>query len=258
MIESGGVGGHGQPGARLPERSGEPSGPKDPAGRTPHELGGVGGHGPHLLIEIVGILDDGPESLTLKALRIVEQAEVLVGGVRHLEFFPDHPAEKWPIKGSLGALAERIGAERRRVVVLASGDPNFYGIAGFLAGRLGRERIRIHPNVSAMALAFARARVPWDGAVLHSVHGRGMDGLAELVRGAAKVGLFTDEKNSPDAIGRLLLAAGVTGYRAWVCENLGGERERVVETDIAGLAAERWAPLNVLILVREEVPDGSA
>lgn len=213
---------------------------------TPHSVDQAAPH----IVQIVGILDDGPDSLTGKMLKLVNQAEVLVGGTRHLEFFPDHSAEKWPIKGSLVALADRIAQESRRVVVLASGDPNFYGIAGFLAKRLGRERIVIHPNVSAMALAFARAKVPWDGAVLHSVHGRSADGLADLVRGAAKVGLFTDEKNSPDAIGRLLLEAGLTGYRACVCENLGGERERVVETDLPGLTETAWAPLNVLILIK--------
>lgn len=203
------------------------------------------------LVEIVGILDDGPDSLTVRALRVVEQAEVLVGGARHLALFSRHPAEKWPLRGSLGPLLERLRAETRRVVVLASGDPNFYGIAGALATGLGRDRIRIHPNVSAMALAFARIRVPWDGAVLHSVHGRSMDGLAELVRGAEKVGLFTDARNTPAAIGRLLLAAGLGGYKAYVCEHLGGKRERVVETDLPGLAAQEWASLNVLILVRE-------
>lgn len=203
-------------------------------------------------VEIVGILDDGPESLTAKTQRIVAAAEVLVGGVRHLAFFPDHPAEKWPLRGSLEELAGRIAAEGRRVVVLASGDPNFYGIAGFLVRRLGRGRVRIHPNVSAMALAFARAQVPWDGALLLSVHGRPLADLAVRLQGAAKVGLFTDPEHSPDAIGRLLLAAGYTGYRAFVCENLGGPAERVVETDLPGLAAGRWAPLNVLILLREE------
>jgi precorrin-6Y C5,15-methyltransferase (decarboxylating) len=202
------------------------------------------------VIEIVGILDDGPDSLTGNTLRIVQQAEVLVGGARHLAFFPGHPAEQWAIRGGLADLTQRISAETRQVVVLASGDPNFYGIAGYLGSKLGRDRIRIHPNVSAMALAFARAKVPWDGALLHSVHGRPMDGLTELVRSAAKVGIFPDERNSPAAIGQLLRAAGETGYRAFVCENLGGDRERVVETDVHGLAAGEWAPLNVLILER--------
>ncbi|MHB9144475.1 MAG: precorrin-6y C5,15-methyltransferase (decarboxylating) subunit CbiE [Symbiobacteriia bacterium] len=209
------------------------------------------GDQPQPIVEIVGMLDDGPGSLTGKALRIVEQAEVLVGGTRHLAFFPGHLAEKWPIRGPLGPLLERLDAETRRVVVLASGDPNFFGIAGTLVSTLGRDRIRIHPNVSAMALAFARVRVTWDGAVLHSVHGRSMDGLVEVVRGAAKVGLFTDAQNSPAAVGSLLLAAGVTGYRAYVCEHLSGVQERVVETDLPGLLEQEWAPLNVLVLVRE-------
>lgn len=202
-------------------------------------------------VEIVGILDDGPDSLTLKTLRLVEKAEVLVGGRRHLAFFADHRAEKWPIRGDLADLARRLAEETRPTVVLASGDPNFYGIAGYLATALGQERIRIHPNVSAMALAFARVKIPWDGAVLHSVHGRPLDGLADLVRRADKVGLFTDATNSPDAIGRNLLAAEVGGYRAYVCENLGGADEHVVETDLAGLTRQTWAPLNVVILVRE-------
>lgn len=204
------------------------------------------------MIEIVGVLDDGRDSLTLGTLRIVEQAEVLVGGTRHLAFFPDHPAEKWLIKGSLGELAQRIKTETRRIVVLASGDPNFYGIAGYLGKQIGRERIRIHPNVSTMALAFARAKVPWDGATLHSVHGRSMDDLVEKVLGSTKIGLFTDEKNSPRAIGLLLAESGVTtGYTVYVCENLGGERERVVQTDLLGLVRAQWAPLNVLILTKE-------
>lgn len=203
------------------------------------------------VVEIIGLLDDGPESLTGRLLRLVQQAEVLVGGTRHLAFFPEHAGEKWPIKGGLQPLTARIAAETRRVVVLASGDPNFYGIAGYLRDHLGAERIRIHPNVSAMALAFARVKVTWDGAVLHSVHGRPMTGLVDLVRGAQKIGLFTDAAHSPDAIGRLLLEAGVTEYVAHVCEHLGGERERVVQTDVAGLTQARWAPLNVLILVRK-------
>ncbi|HEY3364131.1 MAG TPA: cobalt-precorrin-7 (C(5))-methyltransferase [Symbiobacteriaceae bacterium] len=89
------------------------------------------------VVEIVGMLDDGPDSLTAKTLRIVAQAEVLVGGRRQLDFFPDHPAEKWPIQGPLDGLVARIGAEGRRVVVLSSGDPNFYGIAGVLIAGLG-------------------------------------------------------------------------------------------------------------------------
>ncbi|MDO8691049.1 MAG: precorrin-6Y C5,15-methyltransferase (decarboxylating) subunit CbiT, partial [Dehalococcoidia bacterium] len=72
-----------------------------------------------------------------------------------------------------------------------------------------------------------------------------------------KIGIFTDERNSPSAIARELLARGVTGYRAFVCENLGDANERVTETDLAGLAGLEFSPLNVLVLLREiDPPNG--
>lgn len=206
-------------------------------------------------IDVVGVLDNGPESLTPPVLRLVQQAEVLAGGERHLAFFPDVPAERIPIKGPLAAVVERLRAAReagRQVTVLASGDPLFYGIGRTLVGKLGRDAVRFHPNVSSMALAFARLGESWDDAVLASVHGRPAEGLADLVRGARKVGLFTDAQNNPAAIARLLLDAGVTGYRAHVCANLAGPEETVWSGDLAEAARREFPELNVLVLVKEE------
>ncbi len=209
-------------------------------------------------IRIIGIGEDGPAGLTPRALRLVEEAELLAGGERHLAFFPDHPAERLVIKSNLaevaGRLAECLG--RRRAVVLASGDPNFYGIARYLTGKLSRRRVEIVPNVSSMQLAFARVGLPWDDAWLASVHGRPVADVVEGVRRHPKVGLFTDDRHTPAAVARALLAAGVADRAAYVCENLGGADERVTETSLSRLAAggADFSPLNVLILAGEAEP----
>jgi precorrin-6Y C5,15-methyltransferase (decarboxylating) len=203
---------------------------------------------------VVGVLDDGPASLSARALALVDQAEVLAGGERHLAFFPRHPAERIVLKGGLATAVERLraGLGQRRQVVLASGDPLFYGIGKHLIERLGRNAVEVIPNLSAMQLAFARAKISWEDAALLSVHGRPAEAVVEAVRQSAKCGLFTDDRNTPAALAALFLARGVDNRRAYVCENLGGPAERVVETVLQGLVGQAFAPLNVLILVREE------
>src|SRR5437773_10949834 len=78
----------------------------------------------------VGVGDDGPAGLAPAILARVEQAELLVGGRRHLELFAEYSGERLTLVGDLSTVLDRINAEsrRRRVVVLASGDPCFFGI----------------------------------------------------------------------------------------------------------------------------------
>jgi precorrin-6Y C5,15-methyltransferase (decarboxylating) len=202
---------------------------------------------------IVGIGDDGVASLPVASMQKMQEAEILFGGERHLSFFPRHPAEKVPIKSNLKEIAEAIREQlgKKRMAVIASGDPNFYGIAKYLIGKLGKESVEILPNVSSMQLAFARIRESWDDAVFASCHARPIDGIVDLVRRNAKVGLFTDDENTPAQIARVLKGHGIPNCAAIVCENLGGRDERVTETDRDRLTEMTFSPLNVLILKRD-------
>ncbi|MER3420413.1 MAG: precorrin-6y C5,15-methyltransferase (decarboxylating) subunit CbiE, partial [Chloroflexota bacterium] len=83
-------------------------------------------------------------------------------------------------------------AEGRRVTVLASGDPLFYGIGGLLVRRLGREALVFHPHVTCVALAFARIGEPWEDATVLSLHGRDPQDLVPRVRASRKVAILTD------------------------------------------------------------------
>jgi precorrin-8X/cobalt-precorrin-8 methylmutase len=204
-------------------------------------------------VMIVGIGNDGLQGLSRRALEEIWRADLLCGGERHLRFFPAHPAEKHVIRSNLSDLATLLASARhRRAVVLASGDPGFYGVARFLIKALGKERVSILPAPSAMQEAFARIKEPWDDALLLSVHGRSMQGLVETISGHDKVALFTDPTNAPPAIAQALLAADINDYVAYVCENLGAPDECVRVFDLTTLAETTdIAPLNTLILLRE-------
>jgi precorrin-6Y C5,15-methyltransferase (decarboxylating) len=186
-------------------------------------------------------------------MNAVARAQVLVGGQRQLGFFPEFAGEKLTIKGALDPLLERVAslAEDNNVCLLASGDPLFFGIGSTVVKRLGAEHVEIIPQPSSMQLAFARAGLAWDDAVLTSVHGRAIYGLVSRLRRAKKAAVFTDNENSPARIASHFLEYGDAAWSAWVCEHLSGPEERVRTFDLVSLAECRdISPLNVLLLQR--------
>lgn len=204
-------------------------------------------------IQVIGIGDDGAHGLPAKRIAGIESADLLVGGRRHLALFPDAGAERIEVGSNLKEVTARIdgaSADGRRVVVLASGDPLFHGLGGYLVGRLGAERVVVHPHVSAMQVAFARLGQPWHAAALVSLHAKPIEDLKPPIeRAASPIGIFTDETNSPNAIARYVIGMG-GGYSASVCEHLDGENERVWVGSLEAMAEGAFAPLNVVILRR--------
>ena len=142
------------------------------------------------------------------------------------------------------------------MVVLASGDPLFYGVARYLCDKLGKDRFEVVPHVSSMQLAFARVKESWEEAYLTNLANRPLDQVVEKIRVATKVGLFTSDASPPKAVARALLDRRIDYFSAYVCENLGSPDERVTQGELAEIAAQDFSPLNVMILVRKpNVPD---
>ncbi|MGG3801303.1 precorrin-6y C5,15-methyltransferase (decarboxylating) subunit CbiE [Metabacillus fastidiosus] len=200
-------------------------------------------------IKLIGIGDNGQESLLPQYAQWIEESEVLVGGERVLAFFPNYQGEKISVKGGLKAIVERLQEENRPTVVLASGDPLFYGIGGYLSSKIN---IEVYPYLSSVQLAFSKMGESWQDAHFVSVHGRSMKGLAQKVDGRAKIALLTDAENSPNRIAEYLLSFGMTEYKAFVAENIGGENERYRWFTLDEMKEVEFSPLNVVILKRTE------
>jgi precorrin-6Y C5,15-methyltransferase (decarboxylating) len=213
------------------------------------------------LLVVIGIGHDGPSGLSPEALDHIARAEVLAGGARHLSFFPDWIGEKIVIDADLPRRIARLQecAPQRKTVVLASGDPLYYGIGGVLLEAFPREQLLFLPHLSSVQLAFARIRETWNDACIISLHGRPMRSLTPaLHRCEDKIAVFTDAHNSPAAIGAFLHEIGCAAEYpvVWVCENLGGPDERVAPWTPRELESQRdtFSPLNIVVLLRMARP----
>ena len=207
-------------------------------------------------LKVIGIGLEGAISLDLITLQQIEAATVLVGSHRHLDYFPEHPAKRL-LLGKFGeaiAAIEKFWQQGDRVVILVSGDPLFFGLGRLLLESFPSEYLQFYPHVSSLQLAFARVKVPWQDAKIISIHGRSLQELTRsLQQGLEKIAILTDANNSPSAIASLYLALDLpTRYQFWVCENLGGEDEKVQSYAAELLQDKTFSPLNVLILLREE------
>ncbi len=204
-------------------------------------------------IEIIGIGTDGLAGLTARARELLLQADLVLGSEAVLRKLPGLTAEKVVIGSDLQETVNLLTANlgRKRIVVAASGDPLFYGVARYLCDRLGKERFEVLPHVSSMQLAFARIKESWEEAYLTNLQTHSLDGVLDRIRVAEVVGLFTTPTEGPAEVAQQLLARGLDYFRAWVCENLGGPDERVTQGELSELLEMEFAPLNVMILKRK-------
>jgi precorrin-6Y C5,15-methyltransferase (decarboxylating) len=208
-------------------------------------------------VYIIGIGDDGLEGLTGKARELLDRAELLIGGEESLHLIPPDGRERFVFRGDLEAVTQFIADNsRKRMVILATGDPLFYGTARYLCDQLGKDRFEVVPHVSSMQLAFARVKESWDEAYLTNLATQTLNNVIERTRTAVKVGIFTTEATPPSAVAEELLKRKIDYFTVYVCENLGSPDERVTQGELAEVAGQEFSPLNVMILVRKpHLPD---
>ncbi len=212
-------------------------------------------------IHIIGVGSDGLSGLTDRARDLLLSAEVVFGSEAVLALLPELPGESRPLSPDLHEAAAEFSAllGRKRLAVVAGGDPLFYGVARFLCDRLGKEAFEVLPHVSSMQLAFARVKETWEEAYLTNLATHPLETVLDRIRIAETVGLFTSETEGPREIARALLRRGLDYFRMYVCENIGGPAERVTQGELSDLADMEFDSLNVVILVRKSGrPDRAA
>ncbi|MEU6974665.1 precorrin-6y C5,15-methyltransferase (decarboxylating) subunit CbiE [Streptomyces sp. NPDC046371] len=203
-------------------------------------------------ISVVGIGADGWDGLPEASRRTLRAAEVLIGGPRQLDLLPaaDCPGTRvaWPtplLPAVPGLLAAHEG---RRVTVLASGDPMFYGIGRTLARAVGPDRLRVLPHPSSVSYACARLGWPLEATETVSLVARPLDALTSRLHDGRRLLLLGEDADSPARVAALLRERGWGGTRIRVLEQLGSARERLLDGTAAQWPHERTDPLHVIAL----------
>ena len=206
-------------------------------------------------ILVVGVGPEGSDGLMPAVRERIAQADQLWGGARLLSAWPDHAGEKVVIGADIDRQVQQLRQRgQARVVVLASGDPGFHGIAGTLLRHFPAGELEIIPGISALQWAFARAGLAWNDAIFTSAHARPLAEVVGWAKRVPRLGILTDPQHTPGLIAQALLQAGVDDSRAIVAENLGLPGERLIDTHLSALSGQDFAPLNVFLVIQDD-PD---
>jgi len=198
------------------------------------------------VITVVG-LDGSP--LSDLARQRLDTAVLVMGGRRHLaEIDLPEGVLTVALRDDPAQALSRVLHADGDVVVLASGDPGLFGVLRLLRERLPAEQIDVLPAVSSVSLAFARAGLTWDDAVVVSAHGRDLRPALAACRAHPKVAVLTTRGAGPNEIAAALAGSG---RRLFVGERLGLEGERTTWTT-PETAHGQWDDLNVVLCVDDE------
>lgn len=210
---------------------------------------------PEPWLTIVGLGEDGPEGLGSASREALARAEVIFGGPRHLALVgAGARGQAWPVPFSIAPVLAQAG---RATVVLASGDPFWFGAGSLLAEALPADAWRALPGPGVVALL--SARLGWRGEDMQAIglHAAPFARLLPLLaRGARIVATLRDGA----AVGDLALWLTEHGFgavRIIVAEQLGGPEERLRSAPAEGIALEGIADLVCVALDCADLPRGA-
>ena len=216
------------------------------------------------MIDVIGTDAGAPGSLPPAGQRLVQHAHLVAAPKRllpELQRWPGCPSNlHWIASDDPVALSDALLALKpeQQAVVLASGDPLWFGIGRILIKRFGHDNLRFHPGPSSLQLAFARLRRPWQNAEWISLHGRDPAPLARrLQQRPSALAVLTDPSRGGVAdVRSTLRSSGLeASYGLWLCEALGHVDERVQKLAPTDAIPNDLNPLHLVVLLAEPAAD---
>jgi len=213
-------------------------------------------------INVIGVPASGISGLPLGLQELVLSAKMISGSKRLLEVLKD-----WLVSNGRGnalpdifetnktiELISWLKKRDKETVLLASGDPLWFGIGRYLLNHFPTDQLIFHPSTTSLQEAFARLGRPWQDAVWASLHGRDPDSLIKLLQKSPNaIGILTDpKKGGATEVRELLKSLDLNDkFSFWIFENLGHKKERVLKISPNEKIPE-LDPLHLVILIKEK------
>jgi precorrin-6Y C5,15-methyltransferase (decarboxylating) len=198
---------------------------------------------------LIGVGPKGRQSLTEETLKLLKASQTVIGGKKLLSQFRDITAKTVTLPSDLSKVLKILkDSPDETMAILAFGNENLYGLSRFLYQRFDKNSLRIIPNMEQMKLAFAAAHLAMDGARSLFAQDINLENTHEWLQPQQITGIFSDLSITPSAIAKALFKQGIKDLAAYVCQDVGTKRAKVIQSDIEGLMGHRFSPLSILIL----------
>jgi precorrin-6B C5,15-methyltransferase / cobalt-precorrin-6B C5,C15-methyltransferase len=200
-------------------------------------------------LSVIGIGEDGPAGISPAARALLDSAEFVFGGQRHLDLLGVTRAETREWRTPLADTMADIKALRGRpVVVLATGDPLWFGVGVTLMRHFARAEMTIIPHISAFTLAASRMGWPLAECETITLHGRALESLALHLYPGARVLALSEDGGTPAAVARYLTERGWGDSAISVLAHLGGGTETRTDAAARDWGARTAPDLNTIAL----------
>jgi precorrin-6Y C5,15-methyltransferase (decarboxylating) len=184
--------------------------------------------------------------LSQAAQSALDSATLVAGGTYQLQNLRIPAGADRMAMGSVELVARRVADHRGAAVVVAEGDPGFFGVVRTLRRPEHGLELEVLPAVSSVAAAFARAGMPWDDAQVVSTHGRGLRRAVNVCRANSKVAVLTSPGAGPSELALMLRDV----HRTFViCEALGTPDEDVTVLTSDRVPDHLWRDPNVVLVI---------
>lgn len=197
------------------------------------------------MVYVVGLGPGNKDYLLLKAVKVLEDSNMIIGFSRALESIDFINVPKVSAKGLEHILSLINSYKDKNISIVASGDPCFYGICDYLKRNYG-EDFDIIPGISSFQYLMTKLKKSWQGSYLGSLHGREEDFVGKVKEYHISIWL-TDKINSPQAICRRLYEEKLSA-EIYIGENLSYEDERIVSGTPEELKDKKYSDLSVVVV----------
>lgn len=203
-------------------------------------------------ISVVGLGPGHPDYILPRALKIINQSDIIIAGRRNLESIDAERKEIFAIGNNLSQMIEFIKKNRRikKIAIAVSGDTGFYSMLRYLKKYFSADELDVTAGLSSVQYMFARIGQSWEDGYFTSLHGREND-FSKEVKEYNKVAILTDNKWTPDKIAQTLLNSKISDKIMYVGENLSYENERITRGSIEQFTAKRKYDICVVIISNE-------
>ena len=204
----------------------------------------------HKWLSVVGIGEDGLSGLSAIARSLLDRAQIVVGGDRHLAMLPpDDTREQlvWtsPLQATIDEIIRRRGES---ICVLASGDPMCHGIGVTLSRQIPISEMNVIPAASAFSLMCARLGWALADVETFSLTNRPIASIALSLYPGARLLVLSADRHTPNLVAGMLTQRGFGSSLMTVFERMSGDAERRIEGVAAAWNVLDLADLNAIAI----------